>query len=215
MLHKAYKFRLLPTKEQEEFLCKSFGASRWVYNYFLNYRDSKFKNEGVRVNYFEMKRMFPELKKQEETSWLKEINSQSLQCALMNLDSAYIKFFKGLSKFPKFKKKNGKQSFEIPQHWKLNDNTVKIPKLKTPLKFIKHREIKGEICSITISKSKTNKYFISFCCELENYHQQTKGSEVGIDLGIKDLLICSDGTKYTNHKFYKKNLKKLKIFKNI
>lgn len=210
MIHKAYKFRLLPTKEQEEFLCKSFGASRWVYNYFLNYRDSKFKNEGVRVNYFEMKRMFPELKKQEETSWLKEINSQSLQCALMNLDSAYIKFFKGLSKFPKFKKKNGKQSFEIPQHWKLNDNTVKIPKLKTPLKFIKHREIKGEICSITISKSKTNKYFISFCCELENYHQQTKGSEVGIDLGIKDLLICSDGTKYTNHKFYKKNLKKLK-----
>lgn len=210
MIHKAYKFRLLPTKEQEEFLCKSFGASRWVYNYFLNYKDSKFKNEGVRVNYFEMKRMFPELKKQEETSWLKEINSQSLQCALMNLDSAYIKFFKGLSKFPKFKKKNDKQSFEIPQHWKLNDNTVKIPKLKTPLKFIKHREIKGEICSITISKTKTNKYFISFCCELENPYQRTKGSEVGIDLGLKDLLICSNGIKYENHKFYKKNLKRLK-----
>lgn len=210
MIHKAYKFRLYPTPDQEEFLCRSFGASRWVYNYFLNYRDNKFKNEGLRVSYFDMKKMFPLLKKQEETSWLKEINSQSLQCALLNLDSAYIKFFKGQAKFPKFKSKNGKQSFEIPQNWKINGNTVKIPKLKTPLKFIKHRPIEGKICSITISKTKTGKYFISFCCELENNYKQTTGSEVGIDLGIKDLIVCSDGAKYANHKFYKKNLKKLK-----
>ena len=154
--------------------------------------------------------MIPVLKKQEDTSWLKEINSQSLQCALANLDSAYIRFFKGQSKFPKFKSKNDKQSFEIPQNWKITGNTIKIPKLKTLLKFVKHRPIKGKICSITISKTKTNKYFISFCCEVENNYQQTKGGEIGIDLGIKDLIICSDGTKYENRKFYKKNLKKLK-----
>ena len=209
MVFKAYKFRLYPTREQEEFLCHSFGATRWVYNYFLNYRDTKFKKEGIKLNYFDMKKMFPLLKKQEETSWLKEINSQSLQCALLNLESAYIKFFKGLSKFPKFQKKDDKQSFEIPQHWKLNGNIIKIPKLKTPLKFVKHRNIEGKICSITISKTKTNKYFISFCCEIENKCKQTSGSEVGIDLGIKDLIICSDGTKYENHKFQKRNLKKL------
>ena len=210
MIHKAYKFRLYPTPDQEEFLCRSFGASRWVYNYFLNYRDSKFKNEGLRVSYFDMQKVFPTLKKQEETSWLKEINSQSLQCALRDLDAAYIKFFKGQSKFPKFKSKNDKQSFEIPQNWKIIGNAVKIPKLKTPLKFVKHRLIEGKICSITISKTKANKYFISFCCEVENNYQQTKGGEIGIDLGIKDLIVCSDGTKYENHKFYKKNLKKLK-----
>lgn len=210
MIHKAYKFRLYPAPDQEEFLCRSFGASRWVYNYFLNYRDSKFKNDGIKENYFSMAKVLTSLRKQEETSWLKEINSQSLQCALANLDSAYIKFFKGQTKFPKFKSKNGKQSFEIPQHWKLNGDTVKIPKLKTSLKFVKHREIIGKICSITISKTKANKYFISFCCEVENNYQQTAGPEIGIDLGIKDLIICSDGTKYENHKFHKKNLKKLK-----
>lgn len=210
MIHKAYKFRLYPAPDQEEFLCRSFGASRWVYNYFLNYRDSKFKNEGLRVSYFDMQKVFPMLKKQEETSWLKEINSQSLQCALKDLDAAYIKFFKGQSKFPKFKSKNGKQSFEIPQNWKIIGNTVKIPKLKTPLKFVKHRPIEGKICSITISKNKAGKYFINFCCEVENNYQQTNGCEIGIDLGIKDLIICSDGNRYENHKFYKKNLKKLK-----
>lgn len=210
MIFKAYKFRLYPTREQEEFLCRSFGATRWVYNYFLNYRDTKFKKEGIKLNYFDMKKMFPLLKKEEETSWLKEINSQSLQCALLNLESAYVKFFKGLSKFPKFKKKDDKQSFEIPQHWKLNGNTVKIPKLKTPLKFVKHRPIEGNIRSITISKTKTNKYFISFLCQTENKCKQTSGSEVGIDLGIKDLIVCSDGTKYENHKFQNRNLKKLK-----
>lgn len=175
MIHKAYKFRLYPTPDQEEFLCRSFGATRWVYNYFLNYRDSKFKNEGVKENYFSMAKVLTSLRKQEETSWLKEINSQSLQCTLASLDSAYIKFFKGQTKFPKFKSKNGKQSFEIPQNWKIISNTVKIPKLKTPLKFVKHREIIGKICSITISKTKTGKYFISFCCEVENNYQQTKG----------------------------------------
>ena len=75
MIFKAYKFRLYPTREQEEFLCRSFGATRWVYNYFLNYRDTKFKQEGIKLNYFDMKKMFPLLKKEEETSWLKEINS--------------------------------------------------------------------------------------------------------------------------------------------
>jgi putative transposase len=211
MIFKAYKFRLYPTREQEEFLCRSFGATRWVYNYFLNYRDTKFKNECVKETYLTMAKKLTSLRKEDETSWLKEINAQSLQCAIANLDSAYIKFFKGLSKFPKFKKRNDKQSFEIPQNWKLKGNTVKIPKLETPLKFVKHRDIEGKICHITISKTKTNKYHISFCCEVENNFQQTTtGSEVGIDLGVKDLIVCSDGTKYENHKFLKRNLKKLK-----
>ena len=86
----------------------------------------------------------------------------------------------------------------------MKDDTVKIPKLKTPLKFIKHRHIEGEICSITISKSKTNKYFISFCCEVENNHKKTKDGEIGIDLGINDLLIMSNGEKVKNYKFHKK-----------
>ena len=209
-IHRAYKFKLLPTKEQEEFLCQSFGASRWIYNYFLNYKDTKYKTEGKNVSKYEMCRVITQLRKEENTSWLKEMNSQSLQQTVQDLDAAYIKFFKGQSKFPRFKNKNGKQSFHIPQFWKLKEDTVKIPKLKTPLKFIKHRSIEGEICSITISKSKTNKYFISFCCEEENNHEKTRDGEIGIDLGIKDLLVMSNGEKVKNYKFHKKNLKKLK-----
>lgn len=209
-IYRSYKFKLIPTNEQKEFLCRSFGASRWIYNYFLNYKDRKYKIEGKSISRFEMCKILAKLKNEEIYSWLKEINSQSLQAALQDLDTAYIKFFKGQSKFPCFKNKDGKQSFHIPQHWKLNGNTIKIPKLKTSLKFIKSRPIEGKICSITISKSKTNKYFISFCCEMENSHEKTNGGEIGIDLGIKDLLIMSNGEKIKNHNFHKKNLKKLK-----
>ena len=107
-------------------------------------------------------------KKDEGYGWLKEVNSQCLVSTLLHLETAYTNFFKKNSKFPKFKSKKNKNSFQIPQHVSLKEhNIVQIPKFKEGLKFIKHRELKGEIKSAYISKNPSGKYYISFSCVVE------------------------------------------------
>jgi putative transposase len=145
-------------------------------------------------------------KKEEGFEWLKEVNSQVLISTLMNLETAYGNFFRKRSKFPRFKSKKNKNSFQIPQHVSLKEkNIVQVPKFKEGLKFIKHRELKGQIKSATISKSTTGKYYISFLCVVEkpNTHKKT-GKSIGIDLGLKDFIITSEGQRYCNPKYTKK-----------
>ena len=143
-----------------------------------------------------------DMKKQEEYSWLKEVNSQSIQATLRNLDTAYRNFFSKKAKFPNFKCKKGKNSFCIPQFVKLTDNKLYIPKFKNGIKTIVHRELQGTIQHATIKKTPTNKYFVCILCEIENYEPKRQNNkEIGIDLGIKDFVITSDGQKFKNHKF--------------
>ena len=118
-IHKSYKYRIYPTKEQEVFLLKHFGSVRFVYNYFLNQRKEQYQQTGKSDNYYKQAKSLTELKKQEEYSWLNEINSQTLQSALSNLESAYVNFFSGKSQFPRFKKKKQKNSFCVPQFVKI------------------------------------------------------------------------------------------------
>ena len=207
-IYKTYRFRIYPTKEQTVFFTKQFGAMRFIYNYFLNQRDTQFKATGKSDNYYIQKKYLTKMKKTNEFSWLKEINSQSCQQALMQLDIAYLKFFRGHTKFPRFKKKKEHQSFSVPQHFKVNNNSISIPKLKTPVKCIFHQAIFGKVKSLTISKTPTGKYFVSILTEQKNTYNQTLKGEIGIDLGIKDFVTLSDGTKYTFSK--SKSLKKLK-----
>ena len=150
-------------------------------------------------------------KKEEGYEWLKEVNSQCLISTLMNLETAYGNFFKKKSKFPRFKSKKNKNSFQIPQHVSLKEhNVVQVPKFKEGLKFIKHRDLKGQIKSATISKNPSGKYYISFLCVIEKptKHKKT-GKSIGIDLGLKDFLITSEGQRYCNPKFTKKYEAKL------
>lgn len=210
IIHKSYKFRIEPTSEQIELLSKHFGACRFVFNRFLHERKEKYLNEKTSLNYYDNARTLTDLKKEEGFDWLKEINSQSLQSAIRNLDSAYKNFFNKQNQFPKFKSKYGRQSFKIPQNVLINDEKLIIPKFKEGVKIKLHRELEGEILFATITKSTTGKYYVSITCEVNYKPLDKTGSSVGIDTGIKDLAILSDGKTYENIKVLKSKLKKLK-----
>ncbi len=209
VIHKSYKFKIKPTKEQEILLGKHFGACRFVYNHYLNTRKEYYLS-GTSINYSHNAGNLTNLKKLENYVWLNEINAQSLQSSLRNLDTAYNKFFRKQSKFPRFKSKYDKQSFTIPQAILVKDCKLYIPKFREGIEINISREIQGEICFATISKSPTGKYYVSIACEVEYIPFNKTGSEVGIDTGIKDLAILSNGKVYENIKVLKKNLKKLK-----
>lgn len=209
-----YEFRIYPTKEQEIVFAKHFGSTRFIYNYFLDIRNKHYLNTNETqkrtLNYFDNSRELTQLKKQKEYEWLKEINSQSLQFSLKCLETSFQRFYRKVSKFPKFHSKNNKQSFHIPQRFLIEDNKLWIPKLKTPIKINLHREIEGKQLSITIKKTPTNKYFVSICVEKKIKELKPIKSQIGIDLGLKDFIIDSNGGKIDNPKFYRKKEKILK-----
>jgi len=210
LIHKSYKYRIYPTKEQEPLLSKHFGYCRFVFNHFLNERKEKYLNEKISLNYSDNERTLTELKKDEEFVWLKEVNAQSLQASLKNLDIAYKNFFSKRNKFPVFKSKYDIQSFKIPQHVLVKDGKLVIPKFKDGIKIKLHRELEGEISFATITKSTTGKYYASITCKVNYKPFDKTSSSVGIDTGIKDLAILSDGKTYKNIKSLKTKLKKLK-----
>lgn len=210
-INKTYKYRIYPTKQQEEMFSKYFGCVRFVYNHFLAERQNQYKETGKSDNYYKQASTLTILKKQEEYNWLKEVNSQTLQCALRHLEVAYTNFFLGRAKFPKFKKKKDKNSFSIPQNVFLSNNKLIIPKFKDGIKVKVHRELQGKILNATISKTPTNKYFVSITTEQEYKMLKQTNKQIGIDLGIKDLVITSDGSKYRNNHYiniYSKQLAK-------
>lgn len=217
-----YKFRLYPTKEQEIKLAKHFGCVRWAYNYFLDkrvkfYLEAKEKDLAKKcLNYNDDAKALTELKKQTETIWLNDVNSQSLQHALKHLDSGFNRFYKKLSKFPKFKKRNNKQSFRVPQHVKIEDKKLYIVKFKEGIKINLHRKVEGEIKNATISKNCSGQYFVCIGVQRHIKHLPKFNKLVGIDLGIKSLATCSDGTEYKNIKPYKTLEKRRKVLaKNL
>jgi putative transposase len=209
-IYKSYKFLLSPNKNQQILLAKHFGATRFVFNHYLNKRKETYLENKTSLSYYDNANDLTNLKKDENLSWLKEINSQSLQSSLRNLDVAYNNFFKKQAKFPKFKSKYNEQSFSIPQSIIVENNKLIIPKFKGGIKINLHREIDGKILFATISKSSTNKYYVSITCEVDYIEFDKTNSEIGIDTGIKDLAILSDGKVYENKKTLKVNLKKLK-----
>jgi len=195
-----YKFKILPTRAQQDRLDQMFGCSRFVWNYFLDlnnkiYLEAKEKDlKKKHLNYYDCANQLTDLKKKNE--WLKEANSQSLQQTLKDLDTSYNRFFKKQSGFPNFKSKKNKQSFRIPQFFELNENQISFPKFKEGIKTIVHREIKGNIKYAAISKTKTEKYFVSITTDYEVKKKRTSNNSIGIDLGIKDFAVSSDGKKY-------------------
>jgi putative transposase len=209
-IYKSYKFKIIPNNEQKVLFAKHFGACRFVFNHYLNLRKETYLEEKKSLNYYDNANDLTILKKNEQFVWLKEINSQSLQSSLRNLDTAYNKFFRRQTQFPKFKNKYNKQSFTIPQSVYIEKDKLYIPKFKKGIKINIHKQIKGKILSTTISMSTTGKYYVSFTCEVEYTPFEKTNSNIGIDTGIKDLAILSDGKVYKNIKTLKTNLKKLK-----
>jgi putative transposase len=181
---KSYKYKLNPNEEQIILLNKHFGSIRFAYNYFLNERKKEYELNKNTINYYDNARELTELKKQEEYSWLNEINSQSLQDSLKNLETAYKNFFRFKKSFPKFKSKHTKNSFKVPQFVKLEKGKLKIPKFNEPIDVILHRTFNGKIKQCTISKTPTNEYFVSILVETKHKKLEKTGKSVGIDLGL-------------------------------
>ena len=210
---KAYKYRFYPNKHQEEMIQKTFGCCRFVYNHTLAYRKEKYDKEKESMNKTSCNNYCNQVLKK-EYEWLKEVDKFALTNAIYNMDSAYQKFFKEHAGYPKFKsKKNHKKSYttnftngniEVD----FENNKIKLPKLKW-VKAKLHREFVWQIKSATISQVPSGKYYVSILVETEHIPMESTGCIVGIDLGIKDLLITSDGKKYDNQKLIKKYEDKL------
>jgi len=212
---KTFKYRLYPSKAQAELINKHCGCARFIYNFGLNAKIETYQKEKKSLTCIDIGNLLPDLKKQ--NIWLKEVNSQSLQMSLRNLDNAYQKFFREKKGFPKFKsKKDNKQSFQIPQHSNIDfsNNLLFIPKFKKGIKIVLHRKFEGKIKTITISKTCTNKYFASILVDttdiIPNKTPISENKAIGIDLGIKHFATLSNGIKIENPKHLKKSLTRLK-----
>ena len=210
-MEKAYKYRIYPNKEQQTLIAKTFGCCRFVYNYYLDKRIQAYKENKTSLNYYDCANNLKDLKK--EFEWLKEVDAISLQSSLKNLDSAYQKFFKEHSGFPKFKsKKTHRFSYKtksVNNNIQFLNNHIKLPKLGW-IK-VKDKQIpQGRILNATISQDSSGKYYCSLCCtDVETQPLPKTNNQVGIDLGIKDFAITSDGVKYDNPKYLRQSLDKL------
>jgi putative transposase len=214
--HKAFKFRLYPNLEQRQALERQFGSARFVFNYFLQERIDYFAahkgEEKQGLNYYDNARLMTALKRKPEYGWLNEVNSQSLQAALRDLDTAYRNFFASRAKFPKFKCRRDKQSYRVPQRFTLDAERgrLRIPKLR-PLKIVMHRPVEGRMKNVTISRSPSGRYFASIQCEvdLQNPMLKRTGGEIGVDLGLRSFLVTSEGEKVDAPQYLRRAEQKL------
>lgn len=211
-IHRTYRFRLYPNKVQIDLLAKHFGCARFVYNYFLTQRKEQYRLTGKSDGFYAQSKCLTDLKKQETTAWLKEVNAQTLQSAIRCLEAAYTNFFQKRAKFPKFKSKRSKNSFTVPQYASIADNRLFIYKFRGGIKCRVHREIKGKIGKVTISKTPSGKYFATVFTEEEYTTPLKKTNEsVGLDLGLKNLVVTSDGETINNNRYTRKYESKLAI----
>lgn len=214
MLHKVVKVRLYPNVNQQIELAKTFGASRWWWNYALNKSIETYRDTGKGLGRTALNALLPQLKSTEETAWLSECYSQVLQATTLNLTTAYKNFFEKRAGFPRFKSKKGKQSVQYPQNVKPKIGTVKFPGSVGEIRAKIHRPIEGKIKTVTVSKTPAEKYFASILTEVEgeNPAPSDDGKIVGVDLGLKHFAIVSDGSKvskYENPKHISKHEKNL------
>jgi putative transposase len=209
IIYKGFRYRLYPTAEQEQALALQFGHARFVWNWALALRKSAYKETGKGIGQCELKRRATALKYQAETEWLKEAHSQVLQAKIDDLERAYRNFFAKRAKFPRFKSKRDAQSIRYPQRFKFHENFTYLPKLGwVKTKF--HRPLEGVPKNITVSKTKTGKYFVSVQCKVGLADSPVRGGEIGIDLGIKSFLATSEGWKRDNPRHLQKAEKQVR-----
>ncbi|GHP56346.1 transposase [Helicobacter pylori] len=210
----AVKFRIYPNAQQKELISKHFGCSRVVYNYFLDYRQKQYA-KGIKETYFTMQKVLTQIKRQEKYHYLNECNSQSLQMALRQLVSAYDNFFSKRARYPKFKsKKNAKQSFAIPQNIeiKTETQTIALPKFKEGIKAKLHRDLpKDSVIKQAFISCIADQYFCSLSYEAKEPIPKPTliKKAVGLDMGLRALIVTSDKIEYPHIRFYQKLEKKL------
>ncbi|WP_315121257.1 IS200/IS605 family element RNA-guided endonuclease TnpB [uncultured Clostridium sp.] len=209
---KAYKYRIYPNEEQKLYLAKTFGCSRFIYNKMLADRIKSYEeNKDLDIKQIE----YPTpAQYKTEFPWLKEVDSLSLSNEQLNLDKAYKNFFRDKSVgFPKFKSKKSNYHSYTTNNQKgtvyIENNKIKIPKLKTMIKIKQHRQFDGLIKSCTISKTPGNKYYISILVDTENIKLPKTDKKIGVDMGLKEFAICSDEHREPNPKYLRKSERRL------
>lgn len=202
---KTYKYCLLPTVEQKDQLQKFFGVCRFAYNLGLETKIAAYTSNKTNLSFFDLTKQIVELK--EDYKWIAECPAQAIQMSLRNLDNAYTSFFRGEG-FPRFKNKYSKQSIQFPQNTAvdLEKGIIRLPKLKW-VTCIFDRHFNGDVKTVTVSKTPTNKYFVSILVdnkkELPKKRPIVEKTAVGIDLGIKTLAVLSDGMEFENPKWFR------------
>lgn len=225
---KAYKFRIYPNKEQITLINKTIGCARFVFNYSLSKQQEKDKMWYIveemyqcgqlpcnnwKGEFFNKRNSINDIKELKlQYPFLKEVDSIALQSSVENLDRAYSRYYKHLGGKPKFKsKKNEVQSYKtkmVNGNIKVLDKHIQLPKLGK-VKFAKSREVEGKIKNATIRRTNIGKYFITLTCELEINELPKIDKKVGVDVGLKDFAICSDGVVFKNPKWLRNKTKRL------
>ena len=211
---KAYKFRIYPNKEQQIKINKTFGCCRFVYNNILSYKKEIYEKENKKLSKLDCNNYCNHILKNKYI-WLKEVDKFALTNSIYNIDAAYKKFFKENAGYPKYKSKHNNHKSYMTNYTNGNidvdfdNNKVKLPKLKYVKSKI-HRKFNGSIKNATITQVPSGKYYVSILVDTDEVNKKvTLDKTIGIDLGIKDLCITSDGEKYKNPKTIKKYEKKL------
>jgi putative transposase len=200
----AYKYRLHPTREQSEFFNKSFGCVRFMYNWGLQKRIEAYMKDKGRISYVQLCAMLTDLKKEEQYSWLREVSTECLQQSLRNLDAAFTRFFREKKGFPRFKSKSrSRQSYKaiLSVHVDQERRRIKLPKVGW-VKYGNNRKFEGDVRSVTVSVTPSGKYHVSVLVddgkEIPEKLPVTFDTTIGIDMGIKDFAVCSNGDTYEN-----------------
>ena len=210
-MEKAYKLRIYPNVKQTTLINKTLGCGRYIFNNGLALRKDNY-DKGLPANYSETSKMLTSLKQDENTSFLKEVDSIALQQTLRDLDTAFKNFFSKRNGYPKYKCKHDyKQSYRTinqGNNIRFEDNHIKLPKIGLVKVKNSFKEI-GKIHSVTVSKTKTNKYYVSILADFEPIELKETSNQIGIDVGIKDFCILSNGSKIGNPKYLERTTKKL------
>jgi putative transposase len=222
IIKKTFRYRLKPGRKKKHLFACSAGSCRWVYNFGLNAKKLAYEELDETLTCFDLNNFLPQLKKEEETEWLKDVHSQILQQALHDLNQAYQHFFRRVKQgeapgYPKFKKKGTGDSFRYPQGVKVENDHAYLPKIGW-VRFKKSREIVGEIKQTTVIREARN-WYICFSCEIETdvkTESLRKDSIIGIDVGLSSFATLVSGKdnqveEIENPRFLKKGLRKLRF----
>ncbi|MDJ0743501.1 MAG: RNA-guided endonuclease TnpB family protein [Xenococcaceae cyanobacterium MO_167.B27] len=210
MIKRAYRYRFYPNKKQRIQLAQTFGCTRFVYNWALRLRTDAYYQHQQKMSYKETSNQLTQLKKNPEYCWLKDVTAVPLQQALRHLNTAFLNFFGGRAKYPKFKKKRNKQSATYASNaFKWDGEKLTLAKMEFPLKIKWHRHFTGVPTTVTVSKDSASRYFVSFSVEEEIEQLIPIKEQVAIDLGIKDVIVSSKGFSSGNPKYYSYYQKKL------
>jgi putative transposase len=209
---RAYHYRVYPTPEQAQVLSRTFGCARYVYNFALRLRTDAYYKDNKRIGYHETSAELTRLKQQPETAWLDDVASVPLQQSLRHLDRAFRNFFEGRADYPAFKKKRGHQAATyIGTAFKLDGQSLTLARMDTPLDIHWSLPLPDEAkpTSVIVSKDCADRYFVSILVEEDIYQLPVINKQIGLDLGLKSMVVTSDGHTFGNPGFFAKDEKKL------